>query len=200
MRLFYALVSLLFINLGFGQEYKFDRLIINTHSSSVSKETERSNMYNSKDFSYHMHFYYQNDSLKSNILDTKNNTAHYFHIDKKDSLIFLKTENFEMEDKTYSYTFSDVKTKRNGKEIKLKIKNHTDRKITRYKLIIKKTDENYFPFFQFNGMMETFYFLELNTPLNFMVLEAEGYYTGGGFARYKLKSVEEIDLLVQVPQ
>lgn len=144
-------------------------------------------------------FIIKNDSLKSNIVDTKNSTAHYFHVDKKDSLIFLRTENFKKEDKTYSYTFSDVKIKKDRKEIKLKIKNHTDRRTTRYKLTVKETDENYFPFFQLNGMMETFYFMELVTPLNFMVLEAKGYYSGGGFGRYTLKSVEEIDLLVNVP-
>lgn len=199
MRLLFALLALAFINLGFGQDYKFDKLVTNSHKLSMFAETEKSNMYNSKDFSYHMHFYYQNDSLKSNILDTKNNTAHYFYIDKKDSLIFLRTENFKKEDKTYSYTFSDVKTKKDRKEIKLKIKNHTDKRITRYKLTVKETDENYFSFFQLNGMMETFYFLDLTTPLNFMVLEAKGYYSGGGFGRYTLKSVEEIDLLVNVP-
>ena len=111
----------------------------------------------------------------------------------------MRTENFKKEDKTYSYTFSDVKTKKDRKEIKLKIKNHTDKRITRYKLTVKETDENYFSFFQLNGMMETFYFLDLTTPLNFMVLEAKGYYSGGGFGRYTLKSVEEIDLLVNVP-
>lgn len=180
MRLFFAWLALSFINLGFGQDYKFDRLITNMHKSSRFAETKTTNIYNSKNFYYHMHFYYQNDSIKSNIVDTKNNTAHYFHVDKKDSLIFLRTVNLEKKDKTYSYKFSDVKTKKDSKEIKLKIRNHTDRRITRYKLIAKETDENYFTLFQLNGMMETFYFLELTTPFNFIVLEAKGYYSGGG--------------------
>lgn len=197
------LLFLIFFGRSYGQTYLFDKLVNSEFTTIISSHQKRTDLFNSKDYSYFMSIYYQNDSMKSTIFDYKRNKIHDFHIDKKDSLKLklLKTVSYKTDsiDNPNTYLFSDIKLKKNKKEIEFAILNQKKSKIAKYKLTIRETDQNFFPFFNFSGALETFHLLKIQPPLNFMILQAKGYNSSGRYVMYKFKSIDEINLSVTVP-
>jgi len=148
-----------------------------------------------------MQIYNRNDSLVSRIFDTKENKIHYFHIDKTDSLKlqFLKTQNSKKFIKDYKFEFSQIKKKKDSKEIVFKILSNKNNRIARYKFKIKETEKNLFSIFKISAL-ETLLFTSIIPSKNFLVLEAKGTNTNGRYVEYKLDSIEEIDLNVEIPE
>lgn len=186
----------------YGQKnYKFDKIVNNTFSTKFFPNQKHTNLFNSEDDSYHMQIYNRNDSLVSRIFDTKENKIHYFHIDKTDSLKlqFLKTQNSKKFIKDYKFEFSQIKKKKDSKEIVFKILSNKNNRIARYKFKIKETEKNLFSIFKISAL-ETLLFTSIIPSKNFLVLEAKGTNTNGRYVEYKLDSIEEIDLNVEIPE
>lgn len=188
-------------NTSFGQTYKFDKLVKSEISTGYFPDREDTYLFNSKDYSYSMKIFSKNDSLISWIIDTKRNQLHYFNIDKKDSLKlnYLKTESFKPNHPNYDYTFTDIKIKRGNKKIVLTILDEEKRKIANYKLTIRETDENFFPFFQLTGAVEPFHLMNIEAPSNFIVLKSKGINISRNPLIYELKSTEDINVLIEIP-
>lgn len=185
----------------YGQkDYQFDMIVKNTFSTQSFPNQERIRLFNSDDDSYHMMIYNRNDSLMSKIFDTKENQAHYFYIDKLDSLKlkYLRTKTSTKKILGYKFEFSEIKRKKGSKEMIFKIFNNRNKKIARYKLKIKETDKNLFSIFKLS-VFDPILFDEIVTSIDFMVLEAKGTNTNGRFINYKLESIEDISLNVKIP-
>ena len=180
-----------------GQEYKFDKVVKNEFVTPYFPDQERTNLYNSNDFTYNMHIYMKNGSLKSWIMDYKRNQIHRFNVIEGDTLkwIYIRSENFEKKSNNNFYEFSEVFSKRGKKYIKLKIYNEKKRTIAKFKLHIKETDENYFPVYQLSGAMEPFHTWKVKSPLNFIVLNAKR-----NSAKYSLISIEDIEVTIRIPK
>ena len=183
----------------FGQTYKFDKLVKSEITTKKFLDREDTYLFNTKNYSYSMKIFSENDSLKSWIIDTKRNQVHYFNIDKKDSLNYLKTETYKSQLPKYEYTFTDIKIERGNKKIALTILNDEKRKIAKYKMTIRETDENFFPFFQLTGAVEPFHLMNIEVPLNFIVLKSKGLNISRNQLIYKLKSTENINVLIAIP-
>jgi hypothetical protein len=147
-----------------------------------------------------MQIYNRNDSLVSRIFDTKENLVHYFHIDKSDSLklYFIETKNMTKNITENKFEFSEIKQKKETKEITFKIINNRDKKVAKYKFVIKETDKSYFTVFKLSAL-ETQLYNKMKPPTNFIILEAKGTNISGRFVKYKLKSIEDIDLKITIP-
>jgi hypothetical protein len=186
----------------YGQKnYKFDKIVNFTFSTKLFPNQKHTNLFNSEDDSYHMQIYNRNDSLVSRIFDTKGNKVHYFHIDKTDSLKlkFLKTQNSKKFVRDYKFEFSPIKEKKDSKEIVFKILSNRNKKIARYKFKIRETEKNLFSIFKLSAL-ETLLFTGIIPSTNFLILEAKGTNTNGRYVEYKLDSIEEIDLNVEIPE
>lgn len=194
------ILFILFFNITYGQNYKFDKIVKNKFSTLSFPNQERNNLFNSKDYSYHMQIYSQNDSLKSSIFDDKNNQIHYFYLDQSDSLKFyyLNTHSYNKHSYDYTYEFSDLKSLKNKKEISLTILS-ANKKIAKYKLEIQESNENFFPIFNLTAM-EPFHLLKIISPSNFTVTNAEGINISGKRIKYELNSIENINLEIKVPE
>ncbi len=197
----FTVLFLLFISICYSQNYKFDKIVKNSFSTQLFPNQEWTNLFNSEDDSYHMQIYNRNDSLVSRIFDTKENQVHYFHIDKSDSLklYFMETKNMSKNVNGNKFEFSEIKEKKGIKEITFKILNDRDKKIAKYKFVIKETDKNYFSVFKLSAL-ETQLFNKIKTPMNFIVLEAKGTNISGRFVKYKLETIEHIDLNIAIPK
>ncbi|EPR74403.1 hypothetical protein ADIWIN_0504 [Winogradskyella psychrotolerans RS-3] len=197
----FTVLFLLFVSICYSQNYKFDKIVKNSFSTQLFPNQEWTNLFNSEDDSYHMQIYNRNDSLVSRIFDTKENQVHYFHIDKSDSLklYFMETKNMSKNVNGNKFEFSEIKEKKGIKEITFKILNDRDKKIAKYKFVIKETDKNYFSVFKLSAL-ETQLFNKIKTPMNFIVLEAKGTNISGRFVKYKLETIEDIDLNITIPK
>jgi hypothetical protein len=159
------------------------------------------NLFNTEDATYHMQIYNRNDSLISRIFDTKENQVHYFNIDKSDSLKlkFIKTQNSKKFVKDYKFEFSEIKKKKDFKEVIFKIYNSRNKRIARYRLKIKETEKNLFSIFKLSAL-ETLLFTDIIPSTNFLILEAKGTNTNGRYVEYKIDSIEDINLNVEIPE
>tara|TARA_R110000850_G_scaffold143268_3_gene265541 strand:- start:37 stop:453 length:417 start_codon:yes stop_codon:yes gene_type:complete len=137
----------------------------------------------------------------SRIFDTKENKVHYFYIDKTDSLKlkFLKTQSSKKFVKDYKFEFSEITRKKDSKEIVFEIFNNRNKRIARYKLKIKETEKNLFSIFKLSSL-ETLLFTDIIPSTNFLILEAKGTNTSGNFVEYKLDSIEDINLNIEIPE
>ena len=197
---FYILLFL-FINICYGQKiYRFDKIVNNTFSTNLFPDQQRTNLFNSEDYSYHMTIYNRNDSLVSRICDTKENQIHYFNIDKSDSLklYFIETKKMTKNVSDYKFEFSEIKEKKGIKKITFKILNNKDKKIAKYKFIIKETDKSYFSVFRLSTL-ETQLYNKIKPHTNFIILKSKGTNISGRFVKYKLDSIEDIDLNITIP-
>ncbi|WP_397298993.1 hypothetical protein [Nonlabens ulvanivorans] len=186
----------------YGQKnYKFDKIVNNTFSTTLFPNQKHTNLFNSEDDSYYMQIYNRNDSLVSRIFDTKENKVHYFHIDKTDSLKlkFLKTQSLKKFVKDYKFEFSEIKEKKDYNEVVFKIFNNRNKRIARYKLKIRETKKKLFSIFKLSSL-ETLLFTEIVPSQNFLILEAKGTNTNGRFVEYKLDSIEDINLNIDIPE
>lgn len=197
----FPLLLLLFLSIGYGQNYTFDKIVKSSSSTKFFPNQEWTHVFNSEDDSYYMQIYKRNDSLVSRIFDTKESKVHFFYVDKSDSLQlkFMETKKMIKNVTENKFEFSEVKEKKGTKEITFKILNKKNRKVGKYNLKIKKTDKNYFSIFKLSAL-ETLLFTEIVTPMNFMVLEARGRNASGVFVKYKLKSIEDINLSIIIPK
>ncbi|SFS31256.1 hypothetical protein [Lutibacter maritimus] len=187
---------------SYGQKnYKFDKIVNNTFSTKYIPNQKHTNLFNTEDDSYHMQIYYSNDSLVSRIFDTKENIVHYFYIDKADSLKlkFIKTKSLKKFVKDYKFEFSEIKENKGSKEVIFKILNNRDKRIAKYKLKIKETEKKLFSIFKLSSL-ETLLFTEIIPSKNFLILKAKGINTNGKFVEYKLDSIEDINLNVELPE
>ena len=196
----YIIIFLIF-NYSIGQNYTFDKLVKSTFSTALVPDQEQTNLFNSKDYTYHMQLYTQNDSLQSRIFDTKRNLVHYFYIDKSDSsnLKFLKTNNLTKTTNDYTFEFSEITKHKKKKEVTFEIFNIRNKRIAKYKLIIKETNLNSFSIFK-HSALETLLFSEIIPPINCIVLKAKGRNTNGRSVEYELKSIEDVNILASIPQ
>lgn len=183
------------------KNYKFDKIVTNTFSTKLFPNQKWTNLFNTEDDSYHMQIYNRNDSLVSRIFDTKENKVHYFHIDKANSLKlkFLKTQSSNKFVKDYKFEFSEIKEKKDSKEIIFKIFNNRNKRIARYKLKIKETEKKLFSIFKLPSL-ENLLFTDIIPSTNFLILEAKGINTNGRYVEYKLDSIENITLNVEIPE
>lgn len=186
----------------YGQKtYEFDKIVNNTFSTKFFPNQKHTNLFNSQDDTYYMQIYNSNDSLVSRIFDTNDNKVHYFHVDKTDSLKlkFLKTQGSNKIVKDYKFEFSEIKKKKDSKEVVFKIYNNRNKRIAIYKLKIKETEKNLFPIFKLSSL-ETLLFTDIIPPINFLILEAKGTNTNGNSVEYKLDAIEDINLKVVTPE
>lgn len=196
----FLVLLLLLVSISYGQNYTFNKIVKSSYTTHLFPNQEKTDLFNSEDDSYHMQIYNRNDSLVSRIFDTKENKIHHFYIDKSDSLkvYFMGTKNKIENETDNKFEFSEIKEKNGIKEITFKILNNKDKKIAKYKFVIKETDKNYFSFFKLTSL-ETQLFRKINTPLNFIVLEAKGTNISGRFVKYKLETIEDINLNITIP-
>ena len=198
---FSIFIFLIICNCYSQKKYRFDKIVNNSFSTKLFPNQKWTNLFNSEDDTYHMQIYNRNDSLISRIFDTKENQVHYFHIDKSDSLKlkFIKTQSSKKFVKDYKFEFSEIKKKKGSKEIIFKIFNNRNKRIARYKFKIKETEKNLFPIFKLSAL-ETLLFTDIIPSINFLILEAKGTNTNGRFVEYKLDSIEDINLNVEIPE
>lgn len=191
---------LLFSNLSFGQSYQFDIIVKNKFSIKFHPNQKRNNLFNSKDYTYHMQIYHQGDSLKSRIFDTKNNQIHSFYLKQSDSLSFyyLSTDKYKEQIHAYTYEFSEVTTLKDHNEIKLTIFNK-NKKVANYKLEIEESSLNLFPIFNLTAM-EPFHMMKIVAPSNFTVIKAKGTNISRNKVKYELISIEDINLEIILPK
>ncbi|MDN3620184.1 hypothetical protein QWY81_12030 [Polaribacter undariae] len=197
----FSVLFLLFVGIGHSQNYKFDKVVKNSFSTLYFPNQEWTNLFNSEDDSYYMQIYNRNDTLVSNLYDTKENKIHYFHIDKSDSLklYFIETKNMTKNVTKNKFVFSDIKEKKGIKKMSFKILNNKNKKVAKYKFIIKETEKSYFSVFRLSAL-ETQLYNRMKSPMNFIVLEAKGTNISGRFVKYKLESIEDIDLDITIPE
>ena len=195
------IVCLSLFSISYAQDYKFDKIVSNKFSTELFPNQEWTNVFNSKDDSYHMRIYTRNDSLVSRIFDTKRGLIQHFYIDKTDSLNlrFLKTEKFTQQAKDFKFEFSELIKEKNEDMITLNIRNEKGRKIAKYKFTIQKTDQNLFPIFKL-AALETLLFTNIVPPLNFLVLKAQGKNISGNSIKYEVSSIKDFDMLVTIPK
>lgn len=196
----FSVLFILFFNICFSQNYKFDKIVKNSFSTESFPNQERTNLFNSEDGSYHMQIYNLNDSRVSRIFDTKENQIHYFKLENSDSLKFhyLNTYSYEKKSDDYTYEFSELESLKNKKEISLTIFTK-NKKIANYKLKIQESNENLFPIFNLTAM-EPFHFMKIVAPSNFTVIEAKGVNIIGNRIKYELNSLASIELLIILPE
>lgn len=147
-----------------------------------------------------MALYSSNESLKASISDFKNDQHHQFYVENSDTLKFyyLNTRKYDKQTHDYTYTFSEVTTVKNKKQISLPLFSGT-KKVANYKLEIEESIENYFPFFHLSAT-EPFQIMEIVPPSNFTVISAKGFNVSGRRIGYKLNSVEELNLKIELPE
>ena len=188
-----SLIFILFVSIGYSQNYKFDKIVKSSFSTQSFPNQEWTHFFNSENNSYHMQVYRGNDSLVSRIFDTKQNKVHYFHIDKLNSLNFIETKSLSKKVNGNKFEFSKIEESKGIKKITFKILNDRDQKIANYKFKIRETDKDFFSIFKLSTL-ENQLFNEINPSKNFIVLEAKGNST-----EYKLNSIEDMDLTVKIP-
>ncbi|MDO7138950.1 hypothetical protein [Algibacter lectus] len=111
----------------------------------------------------------------------------------------MKTQSSKKFVKDYKFEFSEIKKKKDSKEVVFKIFNNRNKRIARYKLKIKETEKNLFSIFKLSSL-ETLLFTDIIPSTNFLILEAKGTNTNGRFVEYKLDSIEDINLNVEIPE
>lgn len=188
---------ILFWNSSYGQEYKFDKVLKSKFSTVNHPGQERMHLFSTKNASYFMHIYNQNDTLKSRIFDHNRRQVHYFHIDKSDSLrlMYIQTASWTKSPEDYSFTFSK---KENKDKVILKIFNEKKRRIAKYKFTVKETEQDLFHVFKYSAT-ESYNHTNIIPPFNFLVLKAKGRNISGNTVKYKLTSIEDVDLLISIP-
>lgn len=196
-----SIVVYLFISNAYAQKkYKFDKIVNYSFSTSLHPNQKKIHLFNLENDTYHMQLFNQNDSLKATIIDTKVAQVHYFHVDQADSLKlkFIKTKPWERDAKDYTFEFSDIKEKKEAKEMVFKIYNTKKKRIARYKLKIKETEKSQFSIFK-RSALETLLFTSITPSSNFLVLEAKGTNTHGRYVEYQLDTIKDINLSVEIP-
>lgn len=193
------IILVLFIcNVSYGQVYTFDKLVTHKFSTQSFPNQESTKLFNSKDYSYYMQVFSRNDSIKARIFDTKKLLVHYYFIDESKSFWYLQTVNMPEHSKDYTFDFSETKIKRNREKVIFKVFNQNKKRIARYRLTIKKTEQNLFTVFKLSAF-ETFQFTKIVAPFNFVVLKAKGRNEHGNSIKYELKSIEDIDVTFTIP-
>jgi hypothetical protein len=158
------------------------------------------NLFNTKDETYHMQIYSRNDSLVSRIFDAESYQVHYFIIENSEVLKmkYLRTQTSGNSVKDYKFQLSRIENKKDSSQMKLKILNHRNNSIARYKLKIKETEKNLFFIFKLSALD-----MRLDTDFipskNFIILEAKGLNTNRKHVEYKLESFEDINFKVEIP-
>ena len=84
-----------------AQNFKFDVIFKNSFKSEFST-INHTNLFNSKDDSYFMYFFFKGDSLKSRLVDVKNKIYHEFDINDKVEATYTKRVALKIE--KYSFT------------------------------------------------------------------------------------------------
>lgn len=196
---FFLLFIIFNINLCFGQDYLFNKLVENEFSTKHFPNQKHINLFNSEDYSYHMLIYNLNDSIFSRIFDTKKEVIHDYYCKDKEFLKFqyIQSSVLEKNETIYEFQFSEIKNKRDTKRVIFKILNSKGKRIGRYKLEVQNTEENMLPIFSLSAT-EVLLFSKIIPPKNFMVLKAQGLNTNSRYVEYKLQSIKDIDLSISV--
>lgn len=188
-------------NATFGQEYIFDKVAKTKTINEYSSVYEYTDLYNSKDYSYHMRIYSRNDSLIARIFDKKDAKRHVFYLDKTDSLrpVYIKTDNLRRNYVKYTTEYSKSKKEKDSAKINFSLKGKG--KTSNYTLTIDKSEHNYFPIFaSYGGLgINELVFTEIAGPYNCTVLKAEGKNFSGNFYKYELVSINDVNLKVIIP-
>lgn len=192
---------LVFCNSSQGQDYKFDKIVKSSFSTSHFPNQEFTQLFNSEDNSYFLQAFSRNDSILARIFDKDELVVHHFFVKDqvKFDFTFLKTTKLISQDDNYSYSFSEMKNKDGKDEIRFSIRNKQLRRTGNLKLTVRKTDENFFNYF-LHGALELASLKEIVPPENFIVLEATGTNDSGSQIEYKLISVNDIDVAIKVVQ
>ena len=195
------LFLLVFCNASQGQDYKFDKIVKSSFSTSHFPDQECTRLFNSEDNSYFMQAFSRNDSILAKIFDKDELVVHHFFVKDqvKFEFIFLKTTKLANQEDNYTYSFSEMKNKDGKEEIFFLIRDKKLRQTGNLKLTVKKTDKNFFNYF-IHGALELASLKEIVPPENFIVLEATGTNDSGSHIEYKLISVTDIDVAIKVVQ
>lgn len=193
----FLFLATFYFNTSYGQEYKFDKVIKSEFSTPNFPDQERIHLINSKNVSYYMQIYNQNDSLKSRIFDHHRRQIHYFYIDKSDSLRlnYIQTGSWTKQPEDYRFEFSKLE---NSNKVVLKIFNKKKRRIAKYRFTIQETEQNLFNVFIFSAT-ESFHDVEIIAPFKFIVLKAKGRNISGNSIKYELTSIEDVELSISIP-
>lgn len=202
MKLHSTLFLLIFVlNASFGQEYIFDKVAKTKITNNYSHGYEYTNLYNSRDYSYHMQIYSRNDSLIARILDKTEAKRHVFYLDKIDSLrpVYIKTDNLRRNYVKYTTEYSKSKKEKDSATINFSLTGKG--KTSNYILTIDKSENNYFPIFaNYGGLgINEIVFTEIAAPFNCTVLKAEGKNFSGTYFKYELVSINDVNLKVIIP-
>lgn len=184
-----------------GQKvYSFNKVVNNSFYTQRFPNQEHTFLFNSSDESFFMQIYKRNDSLVSRIFDVRFEKTHHFFIDELDSLRlnFIKSDDLKKQKKDYTFEFSEIYNEGESKEVEFLILNKKGKKVGKYTLQIKETEENLFHIFKFSAL-ENLFFNEILPDKNFIVTEAKGKNTNKRYVEYKLDTIQDINLKVQVP-
>lgn len=194
------ILPFLFLHFAEAQNYNFDRLVKSSLQNGSAPKSNRTHFFNTKDFSYYLEIFNQNDSLKAKIFDTKNQQIHNFFVDEKDSmkLKYLNSYKPTRSLEKYYFEFSEIKAKRNKKEVVLKILNDKKRKIDRFKLEVKETEINLLPIFKYTAT-ESYMYSRIKVRQDFLVLKSKTWSNSGFLIQYELESIQNINLNVTLP-
>jgi len=198
----FSIFFFFFATICYGQNYSFDKMINSTFSTEFFPNQTKINLFNTQDDSYFMKIHSKNDSLIASIYDTTKCQIFLFTIDKSDfsKFTFFKTKNLSQKVQDYIFEFSEIESKNGKNTVIFKIRNNRKTKISKYKLTIKETDQNLFWIFKLSSI-ETLLFTKIIPPphLNFIVLEAKGTNTSGNYVAYKINSIDDITLNIEMP-
>ncbi|MBO6606663.1 hypothetical protein [Psychroserpens sp.] len=193
-------IALVFVRSdGFSQEYTFDKKVTGTFSTKVLPDKTLTNYFSTADVSYHLQVYSHLDRIIARIFDTNNNQLHYFYSkpDEPTNFKFVETIKLENPYDNFHVKFDD--NKKTESVVILKVYNEKNKKVANYSLKIEECDYNGFIFFKYMAT-EILLFTQTTPPSNFIVLEAEGRNSNGKSVKYKLKSIENVQIILTVPQ
>lgn len=198
---YYTFFFLCLCCLGLGQTYTFDKVVTDRFDTEFFPNQKNVKFFNANDYTYFMLTSQREDSIIGRIYDLDKRLMHTVHLNVPHGQqdIYLKTKQIKSEHNTDTFEFSEIKERRGAKFIKLNIRNEHGKRIGRYKMKIKETEKNYFPMYYLPAM--EIHLLNLIKPkVNFLVLEAKGYNKSWVKSKYKLISMDDIDLKIHIPE
>ena len=199
--LFVSLMLLLnFSYLHSQTVYTFDQVVKSTFSTRSMPNQKQTHFFNSKDQSFFMRVFKKGDSLIAKLCDVDQKKAHFFYALDHDQqkFQFLETKSYEIDPMNKVFEFSELGTKTPAEELFVTVRDPEKTEKAYYNLKVREVNNDLFHVFKFS-VLDDLGISPLWSGQNFLVVEAIGENSNGICQQYKLDSIQNVQLALNIP-
>lgn len=181
--------------------YTFDQEVKSTFSTRNQPNQKQTHFFNSKDQSFFMQILKKGDSVIAKVCDVNQKKAHYFYRNESGNqeFQFLETNSYSSDENHKVFEFSELGSKTPVEELFVTVRDPENTEKAFYNLKVREMNSDLFHVFKYS-VLDDLGISPLWSGQNFLVVEAIGENAKGTCQQYKLDSIQNTKLSLDIPK